>query len=114
MIRVYLGPLRRAKCYSGRVSETTEQTRTPEELAYRAGYALLDVRWPAELDEDDPRDLSVLLTPGVHHNPFDARVPEQREEARAWLEGLRARLSAPTKDPKEILADIDSELGDDE
>ena len=64
-----------------------------------------------ELDEDDPRDLAKLATPGVHHNPFDARDLEQREEYRAWLEGLKARLERPTKDLAEILADIGEELG---
>jgi hypothetical protein len=63
------------------------------------------VEWP----EDATRE---QRTPGVHHCPFDddPRKPDQLAQRKAWLEGLKARLSAPTKDPKEILSDIDAEL----
>jgi hypothetical protein len=99
------------------VSETDENTATeksPEDMAYNAGYQLVDVKWPAAeiKSEDDPRDPDKLLTPGVHHNPFDLRVPEQRAEAEAWLRGLRDRIGEPTKSPDEILADVDAALGD--
>ncbi len=93
------------------MADETAPTKTPEDMAYKAGYRLPDVQWP-ELDEDDPRDPSVLLTPGVHHNPFDLRVPEQKDEALAWLQGLKDRLTEPTKSPDEIVGDIDAALED--
>jgi hypothetical protein len=101
--------------YSKGVAETDESTtpqKSPEDMAYAAGYRLPDVQWPAELDEDDTRDLSKLQTPGVHHNPFDLRVPEQKAEAVAWLQGLKDRLTAPTRSPEEIVSDIDAAIGD--
>lgn len=85
--------------------------KTPEDMAYTAGYRLLSVQWP-ELADDDRRDPSVLLTPGVHHNPFDGRREDQRAEYEAWLRGLKDRLEAPSKSPEEILGDIEGALGD--
>ena len=101
--------------YPNGVAETDETTapqKSPEEMAYKAGYRLLDVTWPEELDEDDTRDLDRLRTPGVHHNPFDPRDPGQKDESDAWLRGLRDRLTAPTQSPEEIVGDIDKQLGD--
>jgi hypothetical protein len=90
---------------------TDAAEKSPVEKAYQAGASLPEVQWPKP-EEDDTRDFDKLRTPGVHHNPFDMRVPEQREEGAAWLRGLRDRLTAPTKSPEEIVGDIDAELGD--
>jgi hypothetical protein len=79
-------------------------TKAAKEKAYKAGYALPTVQWPAEATDEQ-------RTPGVHHCPFDARDPDQAEERAAWLEGLKDALSVPVKDPATILKEIDDELG---
>jgi len=75
-------------------------TKAAVAKARKAGYALPDIQWPEDATPEQ-------LTPGIHHNPFS---DEQPEEKQAWLEGLKERLSKPTKDPMEILADIDAEM----
>lgn len=75
-------------------------TKAEQEKAYNAGKALPNVVWPEDATDEQ-------LTPGVHHCPFS---DDQPEEKRAWLNGLKARLTAPTKDPAAILEEINDEL----
>lgn len=79
-------------------------TKAAKEKAYKAGYALPSVQWPEDATAE-------LVTPGVHHCPFDALNPDQAEERAAWLAGLKARLELPTRDPAAILEEINDELG---
>ena len=76
------------------------ELRPPEDQAYKAGYALPNVVW---LPDATPEQ----RTPGVHHCPFAPGDP-QREY---WLRGLKDALTAPVRDPKQIINEIDSELG---
>ncbi len=74
-------------------------------MAYKAGFSLPDVSWPRSATDKQ-------RTPGVHHNPFDLRVAEQRDEALAWLKGLKDRLAAPAQSTDEIRADVEAQLKD--
>lgn len=67
---------------------------------FKAGYALPSVQWPEEATDEQ-------RTPGMHHCPFAPGTEERKE----WAEGLKAALGEPTKDPAEILKEIDDELG---
>lgn len=80
-----------------------EPTKKALEKAKNAGASLPYVQWPKGATRRQ-------RTPGVHHNPFDMRDPDQQAEGRAWLEGLREVLAAPTQDPAEIVGDIDDAL----
>ena len=77
-------------------------TKAEKDEAFRAGYALPSVQWPEDASDEQ-------RTPGIHHCPFSNEFdPELRI---AWAEGLKAALGQPTKDPTEIIAELDEAIG---
>lgn len=82
-----------------------ESAKSPEEMAYKAGYALPSVNWPEDATDEQRQ-------PGMHHCPFNPDLPEQADEAQAWAKGLRDALGRPVKDPAEVIAELDAVIGD--